>query len=61
MDVCTAILGWKCSIAHLFLLAVLPVPHHRAEELVKILIDLLFLHGRPGALLSRGQVKLDSF
>ena len=36
----------------------LPVPHHRAGELVKILTDLLFLHG---ALLYSGQVKLDSF
>ena len=60
-DVPTAIPGWECSSAHLFLLAILPVPQHRAEELVKTLVDLLDLHGRPGALLSRAQVNLDSF
>ena len=33
-----AIPGWECSSAHLFLLAVLPVPQHSAEELGKIQI-----------------------
>ena len=60
-DVPAAIPGRECSSAHLFLLAVLPVPQHRAEELGKILVDLLDLCGRPGALLSRAQVNLDSF
>ena len=60
-DVPAAIPGWECSTAHLFLLAVLPVPQHREEELGKILVDLFDLHGRPGALLSRAQVNLDSF
>ena len=60
-DVPAAIPGWEHSTAHLFLLAVLPVPQHSAEELGKILVDLLDLHGRPGALLSRAQVNLDSF
>ena len=46
-DAPAAIPGLECSNAHLFLLAVLPVPQHRAEELVKILTDLFFLHGRP--------------
>ena len=56
-----ATLGWERSKAHLLLLAVLPVPQHREEQLLKVLIDLLFLHGRPGALGSRGQVNLHSF
>ena len=60
-DVPPAIPGWERSSAHLFLLAVLPVPQHRAEELGKILVDLLDLLGRPGALLSGAQVNLDSF